>query len=461
MCDVYTPLLTYKHAKGEAGTEVVPGLAKNMPEISRTARPTSSLRPNMKYSDGTPIKASDFTYAIKRLFKTQLRRLGVLRRHRRRENSPTASPTPSAGSRPTTTPATSRSPGRARGTFENVLGADVRRACPPSTPLDKTTTNPPPASGPFMITKSAPIRGWDYERNPYWATGASEARPRYPTRTSTRSPSPRTKQLDPGHRYRAEQDRLHADPPDSDRLPGGQEPSSPDPFRLENSINTYYFWMNTQKARSTISRSVRPSTTPSTRRRSTGSSAGALHPTQQILPPGMPGYEEFEFYPGDMEKAKELIAEANGRPDITVWTDDEPKRSGWRVLPRPAHPAGFQRHIESAHGDAYFTHRQRVDPGPRHRLADWFQDFPHPDDFFRPLLDGENILPTNSNNFARNQRSRSSTTKINKLGEEALGPEQEKEYAELDKAYMEQALWAPYGNGTSRPSCRTRSTSKA
>lgn len=40
--NTYTPLLTYKHAKGEEGTQVVPGLAEAMPEISPTARPTSS-----------------------------------------------------------------------------------------------------------------------------------------------------------------------------------------------------------------------------------------------------------------------------------------------------------------------------------------------------------------------------------------------------------------------------------
>ncbi len=60
----------------------------------------------------------------------QLRRLGVLRGHRRRQRiSPTARPTPSAASRPTTTPVTS--PSRwtePNGTFNNVLGADVRRA---------------------------------------------------------------------------------------------------------------------------------------------------------------------------------------------------------------------------------------------------------------------------------------------------------------------------------------------
>ena len=30
----YTPLLTYRHVAGETGTEVVPGLAEDMPEIS-------------------------------------------------------------------------------------------------------------------------------------------------------------------------------------------------------------------------------------------------------------------------------------------------------------------------------------------------------------------------------------------------------------------------------------------
>ena len=50
---------------------MVPGLAEAMPEISPDGLTYKlKLRPNMKYSDGTPIKASDFSYAIQRLFKT-------------------------------------------------------------------------------------------------------------------------------------------------------------------------------------------------------------------------------------------------------------------------------------------------------------------------------------------------------------------------------------------------------
>ena len=38
----------------------------------------------------------------------------------------------------------------------------------------------------------------------------------------------------------------------------------------------------------------------------------------------MPGYEKFELYPHDMEKAKAMIAEADPADrEITVWTDNE------------------------------------------------------------------------------------------------------------------------------------------
>ena len=70
MGEVYIPLLTYKHAGGVEGAEVVPGLAKEMPKISNGEKTyTLFLRPGLKYSDGKPVKASDFPYAIERLFK--------------------------------------------------------------------------------------------------------------------------------------------------------------------------------------------------------------------------------------------------------------------------------------------------------------------------------------------------------------------------------------------------------
>ena len=70
MWNVYLSLLGYKHVAGPDGATLVPALAKDMPEISSDGLTYKfTLRSGVKYSDGTTVKASDFKYAIKRLFQ--------------------------------------------------------------------------------------------------------------------------------------------------------------------------------------------------------------------------------------------------------------------------------------------------------------------------------------------------------------------------------------------------------
>ncbi len=61
MQNVYIPLLTYNHAEGVAGGKVIPGLAEALPKITNGGKTYKmTLRKGLKYSDGTPVKASDF-----------------------------------------------------------------------------------------------------------------------------------------------------------------------------------------------------------------------------------------------------------------------------------------------------------------------------------------------------------------------------------------------------------------
>ncbi len=63
----YTPPLTYRHAGGGRGTEIVPALAEGMPTVSadyRTVRFT--FRRGLRYSDGRRLQAGDFELAIRR-----------------------------------------------------------------------------------------------------------------------------------------------------------------------------------------------------------------------------------------------------------------------------------------------------------------------------------------------------------------------------------------------------------
>ncbi|TPG28193.1 ABC transporter substrate-binding protein [Mycolicibacterium hodleri] len=450
--NVYTPLLTYKHAKGEEGTQVVPGLAKDMPNVSADGKTYKlTLRPNMKYSDGTPIKASDFTYAIQRLFKANsggsVFYEGIVGA---KDYADGKAPTISGITTDDATGDITIALEKPNGTFNNVLALMFAAPVPPSTPLDKDATNTPPASsGPFMISKVEAPQTLTMERNPNFktvkdagATEVTDANVDKITVTQNKSNSAQVTGV--------EQNTIDfmVDPPDADRLAEVKSKFG-ERFSLNDSINTYYFFMNNKTAPFNdvrVRQAVNYAIDPEALNRVFG---GRLHPTQQILPPGMPGYEEYKLYPGpDMAKAKALIAEANPTDkDITVWTNDEPDR---KRIGEYYHDLltqlGFNATLKVVAGDVYFatignTSTPDLDTG----FTDWYQDFPHPDDFFRPLLNGANILPTNNSNYSQ-VAIPENDAKMNQLSEQQLTDDVKKQYAALDKAYMEQAVWAPYGN---------------
>jgi len=69
MWDVWETLLTYRHVDGPGGYKLVPGLAASLPSISANGKVYKfKMRKGLKYSNGAPIRASDFEYAIKRGF---------------------------------------------------------------------------------------------------------------------------------------------------------------------------------------------------------------------------------------------------------------------------------------------------------------------------------------------------------------------------------------------------------
>jgi peptide/nickel transport system substrate-binding protein len=450
--NVYTPLLTYKHQKGDGGTDIVPGLAKDMPQISPDGKTYKlTLRPNMKYSDGTPIKASDFTYAIKRLFKANsggsVFYEGIVGAT---DFADGKSDTISGITADDNTGDITIQLDKPNGTFNSVLALMFAAPVPPTTTLDKdVTNNPPPSSGPFVITKVDAPNTLTMERNPQFKTvkdaGASEVADAQVDKITVTQNKNNSSQV-----TGVEQNQIDfmTDPPDADRLPEVKAKYS-SRFRLEDSINTYYFWMNTQKAPFNdirVRQAINYAVDPEALNRVFG---GRLHATQQILPPGMPGYEEYKLYPGpNLDKAKQLLAEANpADKDITVWTDDEPDR---KRIGEYYHDLltqlGFNAQLKVIAGDVYFTTIGNTStPDLDTGFADWFQDFPHPDDFFRPLLNGVSILPTNSNNFSQVNLP-DLDAKQNDLQTQQLTDDVKKQYAALDKAYMDQAVWAPYGN---------------
>jgi streptogramin lyase len=68
----YDTLLTFDHSGGSDGVRLVPDLALSMPTSTHSGRTyTFRLRPQIRYSDGRLMRASDFRRAIERLFRLE------------------------------------------------------------------------------------------------------------------------------------------------------------------------------------------------------------------------------------------------------------------------------------------------------------------------------------------------------------------------------------------------------
>lgn len=453
MADTYIPLLTYKHANGEEGSEVIPGLAEDLPKISNGGKTyTLKLRPGLKYSDGTPVKASDFPFAVERMIELNSGGspfyLTIEGAEKFAETKKGPIPGIKANDKTGEIVINLENP---RGTFTNELGLMFVAPVPQDTPIEDQSTSPIPATGPYMITKSQPGQGWEYARNPYWEKANGKAMPDLPSGSidGAKITIVRNEQSQVDDIERGKFEWMQ-NPPPSSRYAEVKEKFEGTQFREEPTISTYFFWMNTTeppfddvKVRQAVNHAVDP-------RALERIYAGQLEGGQQVLPPGMPGHEQFELYPHDMAKAKQMLKEANPSDlDITVWSDTEsPNNEAGEYYEGVLEEMGFNTTLKLLNADNYFTvignlSTPNLDTG----WANWFQDYPHPNDFFQPLLAGESILPTNNGNFAQFDDP-AANKKMAELAEDQLGPEQEEAYAELDEEIMEQAPWAPYGHRT-------------
>ena len=452
MYNTYLPLLTYAHENGAAGSKVVPALAESMPKITNGGKTyTLTLRKGLKYSDGTPVKASDFAASIERIFKLNSAGSGfyegIVGAEKFAETKSGGIPGIKTNDKSGKIEIDLVAP---RGTFNNELALLYAAVLPADTPAKNLTTDPPPATGPYMITKVEPGRGWSYTRNPYWTkdnSQISEVPSGHVDKIDIKVVHNDSTQVNEIERNKTNwmQTPISADLYNKvkDRFEGTQ-------FRVERPINIYLFWMNTEQAPFDdlkVREAVNYAVDPAALERIYAGSLVALH---QILPEGMPGHEPFDLYPHNMAKAKQLIAEANPSDrNITVWTDNEsPNDEAGEYLERVLDELGFNVKLKVLNGGNYYTvvgneSTPDLDAG---WLA-FFQDYPHPNDFLQLLFAGESIAPTSNTNLSRIDVPRLNA-KIAKLAEEPLGSTQEAEYAELDKELMEEAPIVPYGTNT-------------
>lgn len=451
MYEVYVPLLTYRHAEGLAGSEVIPGLAEAMPKITDGGKTyTLRLRPGLRYSDGSKIRASDFKFTIERLFKVNSGGAPFYTdivgardfSHGRRAHIRGIVADDRTGKIVIHLETPS-------GTFTNELALLFAAPVPAGTPMRDQSFDPPPASGPYAITESRPGRGWSYARNPEWRKIDGPRMPEIPSGHVGRiqisvigNQGVQARELKEG-----KLDWLF-DPPPTKQIPAIEAGAGGAQLRVEPTLSTYYFWLNTRKApfddvkvRQAVEYAVDPEALSLIYARQ-------VTPTSQILPPGMPGYQKFDLYPHNLQTARRLMQEADPKDRaITVWTDGESANDEAAYYYRGVlQELGFHVTLEVVNPDNYFTvigdeRTKDLDTG----FSDWFEDYPHPDDFLAPLL-ASKPTPNWNQNFS-NLVAPNLNRKVAALAARP-GPIDEAAYAELDRDYMKLAPIVPYGTRT-------------
>jgi peptide/nickel transport system substrate-binding protein len=327
---VYTPPLTYPRKEGDAGAQLVPGLAAEMPEISDGGLTYEfTFRKGLRYSDGSPLKASDFEHSIRRVLNLESGGSAFYLVIEGAQDFIDAGKCDGDIAGIETDDKTGRVTIRLTepdGAFQHVLAMWFSAPVPGDTPCRNLTKEPPPGIGPYTFTESVPNRQFVMEKNTNFPDLGADIPPGKVDTITTKivkSAARQTQDVISG-----ELDYMQ-DPPPADLKPEVRAEYS-DRYEEITTSSTYYFFMNTRvppfddpKVREAVNYGVDK---PALARLF----AGELELGCSFIPPGVPGYDESlegencpwgdPAKPPDIERARELIREAGAEgAEVTVY----------------------------------------------------------------------------------------------------------------------------------------------
>jgi peptide/nickel transport system substrate-binding protein len=405
----YTGLYTYAHKSGEGGGQVIPGLASGPPQISSDGLTyTMTLRPNMKYSDGTAVKASDFPYTIQRALKLNWGGKSFFTSYIKG-----AAAYDTGKAKDISGITTDDSSGKITiqlttkyGAFENLLAFPSAGFVPQGTKMSNLSNNPPPGVGPYTIKNVVPNRSWDLVRTPGWTDNTIPGIPAGKVDVKA--------QIASNTQTEAEQVLQNsADIFDwADQIPPALlaqvKQQAADRFKLQNTISTFYFFLNTQVKpfnNQTAREAVNTALDRTALNRLNG---GNFKQTCWFLPEGLIGHPTGSCPygdptgTGDIAKAKQLIQQAGlTGTSVTVYSQNrDPRKEFCAYFTDMLNKIGFKAKTKLIADAQYFPTIGNLKSEPQAGFADWNQDFPNPSDFYL-LMDKNSIQTTNNENFSQ------------------------------------------------------------
>jgi peptide/nickel transport system substrate-binding protein len=403
----YTGLVTYAHANGTAGGQVIPGLATALPKISNGGKTyTATLRKGLVYSNGKPVKASDFAWTVERAIKIPWGGSGTFLTAQIKGATDFSKGKAKTISGIKTDDATGKitielnSP---YGAFDNVLAFPSMGLVPSGTPFKNQPNNPPPGVGPYMLTNIVPNQSFSLVKNPHWAAmnipnipaGNVNVNVKISSNINSNALSVLNNSVDVFD---------WADTIPGSLLPQIQRQAS-DRYAKKVMNSTYYIFMNT-KAKPFSSLKARQAVIVGLDRNAMNRlGSGTLIPACHFLPPSMVGHPTAPCpygdpaSGGDIAKAKQLVQQSGmAGTKVTVWSETRSPRQQWMTYYTSfLNQIGFKASQKVIADATYFSTIGNLKLNAQTGFDDWNQDFPNPIDFYL-LLEGSSILPTNNYN---------------------------------------------------------------
>ena len=457
----YDGLTTFKKVDGDGSFTVVSDLAESIPEPTNGGKTyVFTLRPGIKFSDGTDLTTDDVVASFQRIFKV---------------SSPTAGSfyngivgADACLKAPETCTLEGGVVGdKAAGTVTiNLTSPDpeflykisVPHAAinPKSAPTKDAGNTPIPTTGPYMFASYDPNTALVMVRNPYFKEWSRAAQPEgYPDEINYKFGLTVEAEVTAVQNNQA---NWVYDPPPADRL---AEIGSKYADQVHINALTAFWYLplnvniapfNNLKARQAVNWAIDRNAVVQLY-----GGPNLASPVCTILPPGFPGFKPSCQYTkpagdtwqgADLDKAKQLVQESGtaGQEVTVIVSDDSVNKAVGEYVQSVLNQIGYKAKVKAISGNIQFTYIQNTNNKVQISVTQWYQDYPAASDFLNVLLGCASFTPGSDSSI---NMTGFCDKKIQAQMDEALKTEQTSfdeantMWAAIDQEMMEQSPLVP------------------
>ncbi len=373
----YDGLVAFRKVAGPGGTTIVPDLADAVPSPEKGLVYRFHLRPGIRFSDGSPVRAEDVAASFRRLFRvgspTGETYYGGIEGAPDCLKAPDRCTLPGVRAEADTVTITLTRPDPE---FLQKLALPHASVLPADAPGHDSGTVPLPGTGPWRIAQYDPNEALVLQRNPYFRLWNGDAQPEaladgvryeFGLEAEAQVTSVLNGQADwmfdtpPPDRLgelAAHADQVHIDPADA---------------LLFVPLNVHLPPFDDVRARRAFSMAVDRAAVV----RLLGGARMAA-PLCQTVPPGMVGYVAYCPYLHDLAAARRLVAESGTTGmAVTLVTDDGAvSRAIGTYLVEVLGDLGYRARLQSLSANVQFSYIQNSNNRVQASLTSWYADYP-------------------------------------------------------------------------------------